>query len=118
MEEIMNPNYLYNATLVKVVDGDTVDLNVDLGFYNTAKIRFRFTGMDAPEVRGESRVEGKRSKEYVIDKLTHAKRIRVVSEKTGKWGRWLGTIYYDNGDGLINLNESMVTEGYAVEYKS
>lgn len=100
------------------MDGDTVDLDVELGFYTTARIRFRLAGVDAPEVRGESKQRGLSSKEWVLLKLGNSvdNTIKVKSFKTGKYGRWLGDIYYLSQNGLVNMNEEIISEGFAKRY--
>lgn len=108
----MNPAYRYEATLVKVVDGDTVDLDVALGYYVTARIRFRLDGLDAPEMRAPG-PEGEDAKEWLVNELV-AQRLIVVSRKTEKFGRWLGTLYTD--DDTVSVNDRMLEAGHARPY--
>lgn len=96
----------YKATLTKVVDGDTVDLSVDVGFHIEVNTRFRLADIDAPEIRGPEKVEGKKVKEWLIGRLSQGK-IQVESEKAGKYGRWLGTIFVDGQ----NINQEMIELG-------
>ena len=63
----MKPQYIYKATVTKVVDGDTVDLLVDCGFNIIRKERIRFYGVDAWETRGEERERGLKAKEFVLN---------------------------------------------------
>ena len=86
--------YEYRARLVKVVDGDTVDLSVDLGFYMEGRLRFRLAEIDTPEIRGEERPEGLKAKAYVEEVLGKAEDIMIRTEKAGKYGRWIADIYY------------------------
>ena len=105
-------NFLYRAELVRVVDGDTVDLLIDLGFHLSTKQRVRLLGIDTPELRGgteETKAAGQRARERVLEVLEGAEELSVQTEKTGKFGRWLGTIYADG----VNVNELLVKEGYA-----
>lgn len=105
--------YEYRAIVTKVVDGDTIDCHVDLGFYMTAKIRFRLNRINTPEVRGAEKVEGLAAKQWLIDKLNSVgNQIIVRTEKTGKYGRWLGEIII----GDDNINDELVKSGHA-EYK-
>lgn len=108
--------YKYNATLVNVVDGDTVDLKVDLGFLAHMDIRFRLSGIDAPEKRGKSKEAGLAAKHFLIETLTDADSIQVESEKTGKFGRWLGIIYFNHSGISVSANELMITSGHAKPY--
>lgn len=112
----MTGGYEYHAKLRKVVDGDTVDLDVDLGFHVWKRVRFRLARIDAPEVRGEHKVAGKVSKAAVIEVLGAADTMLwVESEKTGKYGRWIGEISFKEADGFTaNLSDYLVDNGYAV----
>jgi len=114
----MNP-YFYRAELARVVDGDTVDLKIDLGFYMTANIRIRLEGVDTPEIRGPEKEEGKISKAFVEKKLSQARSIFVETMKTGKYGRWLGVIWFYEGTeetALCSLNKMLLDEGLAKPY--
>ena len=102
--------YDYKAKVIKVVDGDTIDCDVDLGFYMTARIRFRLARVNTPEVRGEERAEGLQAKQWLIDELNKANNeIRVKTAKTGKYGRWIGEIIV----GDMNMNDELVKSGHA-----
>ena len=102
--------YTYKAKVVKVVDGDTIDCDVDLGFYMTAKIRFRLARIDTPEVRGVEKVEGKIAKQWLIDLLDkHNNEVTIETEKTGKYGRWIAEIII----GDMNVNDELVKTGNA-----
>lgn len=101
--------YEYRAKLVHVVDGDTVDLSVDLGFYMEGRIRFRLSDIDTPEIRGPERVDGLRSKAYVEDVLGRAENIMIRTEKAGKFGRWIADIYYrlpEDPEPILEKDES------------
>ena len=100
--------YEYKAKLVKVVDGDTVDLDVDLGFHMTARIRFRLARINTPEVRGKEKEAGLLAKAFVLHELLNAD-IVVKTEKTGKYGRWLGEIFVEGN----NLNDALVKNNHA-----
>ncbi len=94
--------YEYNARFVtdlgcKVVDGDTVDLMVDLGFKIWVKQRLRLKGVDTPELFGKNKEAGRIAKRFVEAVMSTATRIAVETDKpysTDKYGRWLGTIHY------------------------
>jgi micrococcal nuclease len=103
--------------VVKVVDGDTVDLEIDLGFSLTKKERCRIAGIDTPECRTRNKEEkqyGQAAKLYMTGMLKNAKELRVRTEKDGKYGRMLGWIYADDNE--LSLNEQMVVDGYAWKY--
>lgn len=101
--------------VVKVVDGDTIDVLIDLGFDLTKKERIRLAGIDTPESRTrnlEEKKMGLEAKEYLQNKLDNCNDLRVKTEKDGKYGRMLGWIHGNDE----NINNIMVTEGYAWEY--
>ena len=93
--------YTYKISPLKVVDGDTIDAEIDLGFDIKVKKRVRFMGINAPESR--------------------TKDITLKSHGVGKFGRCLGEIMLDMVDGqdkltLVSLNELLINEGHATEY--
>lgn len=103
--------YEYYATVVKVVDGDTVHLNIDLGLNINHFIKCRLARINSPEL---STPEGKLAKGYLQDILTGEKIIvRTVKDKTEKYGRYLveiETAYRGN------INDHMVSYGMAKFY--
>tara|TARA_R100001594_G_scaffold98355_1_gene132789 strand:+ start:6531 stop:6875 length:345 start_codon:yes stop_codon:yes gene_type:complete len=106
--------YTYKAKLDRVIDGDTVDANIDLGFDITIHKRIRLAGIDTPESRTRDLEEKKRglaSKDKLIELLGDGDFI-VESKEVGKYGRVLGTLLI----GDVNINETLVEEGFAVEY--
>jgi micrococcal nuclease len=111
--------YHYRATVVRVVDGDTVDVMLELGFNVSLKERVRLYGINAPEARTRDKsekVKGLAAKDFVVEWTEdHADEIVIVTriDKRGKYGRVLGTIMTESGE---NLNELMIKEGHAVEY--
>ena len=103
--------------VVKVVDGDTLDLEIDLGFSLTKKERCRVAGIDTPECRTRDKEEkqyGLAAKLYMKGLLKNGTNLRVKTEKDGKYGRMLGWIYCDEYE--ESLNERMVMDGYAWQY--
>ena len=106
--------YKYNATCVRVVDGDTIDANIDLGFDITIKKRIRLSGIDAPESRTrdlEEKKLGLASKDRLEEMLEDGKFI-LESKELGKYGRVLGVLHKEGQ----NLNDLLIKEGYAEEY--
>ena len=109
--------YEYRASLVKVVDGDTVDFLVDLGFHVRVLIRTRLAGINAPELRGESLEDGKRSRDWLEARLREAgEHILIATEKTGKYGRWLARIHVGELGEEECLNDLMLELGLAEPY--
>ena len=116
--------YNYKISLLKVVDGDTIDAEIDLGFDIKVKKRVRFMGINAPESRTrdlEEKARGLAAKDRVKQLLDGCKNVTLKSHGVGKFGRCLGEIHLDMVDGqekltLVNLNELLISEGHAVEY--
>jgi micrococcal nuclease len=118
--------YQYNVSVVKVVDGDTIDVDIDLGFGMTyKKQRVRLMGIDTPESRTrdlEEKKFGKASKKHLKKLLEGAERISLISHDKGKFGRILGEIYIHFNEGHpvfgteINVNQQMIDDHHAVEY--
>jgi len=108
--------YTYKAKLDRVVDGDTLDAIVDLGFDTWKQVRIRLVGLNAPESRTrdlEEKVRGLAAKKYVVDILEkHGNVFTLHSQGVGKFGRCLGVIFLDE----IKLNDLLITEGHAVAY--
>lgn len=101
--------YEYKATIVRVVDGDTVDIDISLGFQVSTRQRVRLNGINAPEMNTP---EGKASKAYLSDLLSVGAVVMVDSVKPGggdKYGRYLAFI--DNGG--VSINTKMVSDGFA-----
>ena len=111
--------YTYFVSSVdRVVDGDTVDVIIDLGFDLTKKERVRLAGIDTPESRTrdlEEKAMGLEAKDHLTGMLEGADRLIVRTEKDGKYGRMLGW-FYKNEDAKYSINETMVAQGYAGEY--
>ncbi len=106
--------YRYRVALDRVVDGDTVDLWVDLGFRVNMKLRFRLAGIDAPEMRGKTHAAGVAAKNRLRSLIVGAgDGLTVATEKTGKYGRWLATLYDADGN---SINQRMIADGHAKPY--
>ena len=111
--------YQYKVLSFRVIDGDTVDLTLDLGFNIYHNARFRLAGINAPEMRGESKEQGKESRTALLAYLKqYASFLEAHTEKdkTDKYGRYIVKLFgVINGSTLININEVMVSKGFAVE---
>ena len=109
--------YRYNAVCTRVVDGDTVDAMVDLGFSVWIHCRVRLQGIDAPETRTKNLKEkqaGLKTKAFLEQVMTDCDNKFVLeSHGVGKYGRCLGTIYVDGE----NINQVLLVEGYAERYE-
>ena len=117
--------YNYNATCVRVVDGDTIDAMIDLGFGVHVKKRIRLSGINAPESRTRNLVEkklGLAAKERLKEMLEGAANcFELESKELGKYGRVLGRLHINKLAGKetltqVCINDCLVKEGHAVEY--
>ena len=109
--------YKYNALCVKVIDGDTIDAFVDLGFDLWIKKRIRFFNIEAPETRTkdlEEKQRGISAKEFlqiILEKNNYE--FILLSHGVGKYGRCLGELFIDD----ISVNKLLIKEGHATKYK-
>tara|TARA_R100000008_G_C3585677_1_gene172056 strand:- start:1410 stop:1820 length:411 start_codon:yes stop_codon:yes gene_type:complete len=110
--------YQYKVTVTRVVDGDTVDVDIDLGFSVVLKKqRVRLYEIDTPESRTrdlEEKKFGLASKEYLKNTLLAAKNIYLISHDKGKFGRILGELFADDNDKSVNMQ--MIDAHHAVKY--
>lgn len=119
-----DPNYLYECEVVRVVDGDTIDVEIFMGFYLKSEQRIRLQGIDTPELRPRHGTEDEREAEKVAAKAAKAfvesacpvgQTVYMYSYKAGKYGRFLGEIYLSAGAD-VSLNELLIEAGLAKEY--
>ena len=109
--------YRYRVYITRVVDGDTVDVDVDLGFSTVLKKqRVRMMAIDTPESRTrdlEEKFYGKQSK-YFLEGLLKDQKIQLVSHDKGKFGRILGELFIDGLE--TSVNQTMINNNHAVPY--
>ena len=116
--------YEYKIKLDRVIDGDTVDAYIDLGFDVSVKKRIRFMGINTPESRTrdlEEKAKGLAAKERVKELLEGCENIKLTSHGVGKYGRCLGELFIDivdDGEKLTmeSVNQLLIKEGHAKEY--
>ena len=108
--------YEYRARIIRVIDRDTVESQIDLGFQVTFTATLRLIGINAPETRGTERPLGLAATRYfesLLDEHAGATReltIRTEKDLTGKYGRYLAELIA----GEVNLNHALVAAGHAV----
>lgn len=96
----------YRARVARVVDGDTIDVTLDLGFYTTTQQRLRLAGIDTPEIRGIEKAEGLKASDFVMQWVEDVEKKEtevdgpwldwpfiVETGKTGKYGRWIAKVF-------------------------
>jgi micrococcal nuclease len=110
----------YVKKVTKVVDGDTIDVDIDLGFDISFSSRVRLAGIDTPESRTSDKMEkalGLESKEYLKKAIDASKTVVIKTEKmdsSEKYGRILGWLFLDGSK--VSVNEQMIADGYAWGY--
>jgi len=110
----------YVKKVSKVVDGDTIDVDIDLGFDISFSSRVRLAGIDTPESRTTDKMEkalGLEAKAYLKHEIESAKKVVIKTEKmdsSEKYGRILGWVFLD--DSTVSLNEKMISDGHAWGY--
>ena len=116
--------YIYRGKLERVVDGDTIDALIDVGFDIWIKKRIRYSGIDTWESRTRDLAEKAkgleakaRNKELLMEVSSKTGYFRLKSFGVGKYGRVLGEIFIEDKDGKqLNINETLITEGHAYVY--
>jgi micrococcal nuclease len=113
--------YEYAATVVRIVDGDTLYLDIDLGFFIRMTIDVRLKGINTPELRGPTRKAGLTAKAYVVEALPVVSLVVVRTFKAEKYGRYLADVYYRPGattrqeimEKPRHLNQELLDQGLA-----
>ena len=112
----------YNFKLRKIIDGDTIDVDIDLGFgVWLKKQRIRMMGIDTPESRtsdDEEKVFGLMAKQRLTNLIADAKVLKTYNDERGKYGRILGEVicYFAAEDRWAGSSEIMIKEGHGVAY--
>lgn len=106
--------FLYTSVKVlKVIDGDTVKVEIDLGFNLKIEQTVRLYGINAPEIKGESREKGLAATEYLRSLIENSEiTLETLKDKKEKYGRYLGKLVKDG----IDINQEMVKTGHAIPY--
>ena len=102
-----------NVRLIRVIDGDTVELDIDQGNHCHWIAKFRLAGIDAPELHGASRIDGDAARIY-LEKLLQEPIRCVQTDKPDKYGRWLVTIFTKTP--FASVNQRMMERGHAKPY--
>ena len=116
--------YIYRGKLERVVDGDTIDALIDVGFDIWIKKRIRYSGIDTWESRTRDLAEKAkgleakaRNKELLMEISSKSGYFRLKSYGVGKYGRVLGEIFIEDAEGKqYNINETLISEGHAYIY--
>ena len=106
--------YLFHVGILRVIDGDTVEVLADLGFYASMTIRVRVAKIDAPEIRGREKIAGKAARLYAIEWFAAiGNQAALLCYGQDKYGRWVGDLLDTEGN---SLHEAMLSDGHAKPY--
>ena len=109
--------FTYKAEVTRVVDGDTIDVELDLGFSILMRARVRLLGIDTPESRTrdlEEKKFGQAAKDYLNHWIEEQEYVMIESTEKGKFGRVLGNVW--NPECTVCVNTKMIEDHHAVEY--
>lgn len=111
----MKDLYYYKAEVIKVYDGDTITVDIDLGMGVWLRAqKIRLANINTPEIRGDEREEGLKSRDWLRDKILGKEIfLKTIKDKKGKYGRWLGEVWLNEE----NVNELLVEKGMAEKVK-
>lgn len=109
-----SPSYRYRTSEIRVIDGDTIEATVDLGFYTWQKLRFRLARLNAYEL--SSKIEEERvlaaQAQRLLFNLLYLQDVVIESQKTEKYGRWLAEVFI----GDSNVNDQLLNSGLVKTY--
>ena len=111
--------FYYGCTVRRVIDGDTIDVDADLGFDVSIKLRLRFAGINTPESRTrnlEEKALGKAATAFLKETLESADAVEFESHERGKFGRVLATPFTVKCGKRTDICTLMIREGHAREY--
>lgn len=113
----MKELYCYKAKVIGVYDGDSITVDIDLGINVWVRNqKIRLANINAPEVRGVERPDGLKSRDWLRELILNEEIIlKTIKDKKGKYGRWLGEVWLDEGTEYANVNMLLVTNGFAEE---
>ncbi len=109
----LEQTYVYRAYVERVIDGDTIDVSVDLGFKIHSIQRLRLQGLNAPEIRGEEREAGLAARKFVAERLKETDVVWIKTTKSKTYGEYDAQVWYGKGEDWININHRLIGEGHA-----
>lgn len=110
--------YTYKAEVIRVIDGDTIKLKIDLGFRTFIEANCRIYGVNAPELHsknGAEKFKANEAKEWVEQELIEGDFISIESKKLDKYGRPLIKLWYTRGDEVVSLADRLIKKGHAIK---
>lgn len=114
--EIPEVTYTYYAKLIRVIDGDTAEFDIDLGFSVHSHTTVRFRGYNSPELHGPNKAQGQAAKEELVQLLT-GESVIIKTDKlfSQSFARYLATVYVGKPDGWIAVSDHMKAKGFNVK---
>jgi len=111
--------YHYRGKVLSIYDADTIRVDIDLGMnLSLMNQSMRFNRINAPEVRGESREEGLKARDYLRERIDQKKvLIQTEKDEKEKYGRYLAEVWLKENGTYVNINDELVKKGFAV-YKT
>jgi micrococcal nuclease len=112
--------YIYKAFVEEVYDGDTITVDIDLGFKTHLKgEKLRLNRIDAPELKGSTRAKGIKSRDFLREQILGKEIfIETIKDKQEKYGRYLAEVHLETGkDTSVIVNDLLVEKGFAVYRK-
>ena len=115
-----HPAYVYRCIVKNIVDGDTIDVSIDVGFGIYVTKRLRFLLVDTWETRGEERERGLVAKERLTELVDSSEKvyIQTIMDAEGKYGRVLAWVWTETQDVLLSVNEVLLNEEHGTVYGS
>ena len=110
---IPEQTYVFRGVVTRVVDGDTLDIDLDVGLHCHRLERLRLLRVNAPEMRGETKAAGEAALKFVRDWVYSATAITVQTYKGDAFGRYLAEVWRHDG---ANLSDDLLANGHAVPY--
>ena len=104
--------YTYNAKVLKIIDGDTIDVLIDVGFHINITHRLRVARVDAPELAGATHDAGVAVKEWLMDQILDED-VLIKTEKSDSFGRYIAEVQYRG----VNVNDEMLELKLVTQYK-
>lgn len=107
--------YTYHARSINVVDGDTLDCAIDLGFHMTATLRLRLEGIDCPESNSKDESERIQAQKAKIElaNMVNGKKLTIQTNKSDMFGRWVALISCEHDGAWISVNQKLIDMGLA-----
>ena len=116
----MTPNYTYKAKILRVIDGDTIEAELDIGFCLTFRTKLRLLGVNSPEIHAKDEAIRKKAQESrnFTEKTLLDQEVFITTSKFDAFGRYLATVFVKTYEGTwVDFNKILLDGGYAIVFK-